>query len=172
MILLFELPYRLMISKAILMPITGIRHPFFFLSCLTSKAHGASLNRRTEESDLLSVIPHSKWGRGSISLSFPQGKADTKSHMDGNRWAWLPSCSCVACLCLPKEAYLSRAALCWHQAVPHLYQRKCLTCLETGGRGKTNGMWGFMEFKVLLSSCNVSFSHQSLELACAHIPQS
>lgn len=161
-----------MISKAIILPITGIRHPFFFSCRAWPEARGVSLNWRTEKSDLLSVIPHSRWGRGSISLSFPQGKADTKSHVDGNRWAWLPSRSCVASLCLPKEAYLSRAALCWPQAVPHLYQRKCLTCLETGGREKPNGLWGFMEFKVLLSSCNVSFSHhQSLELACAHIPQ-
>lgn len=124
-----------MISKAnVNLPITGIRHPpffFFLLSCLTRSTWSFSELKDRKKSDLLSVIPHSKWVRGSISLSFPQGKADTKSSMDGNRWAWLPSWSCVVSLCLPEEACLIRVGLCWHQAVPHLYLTS--TCVEGGG---------------------------------------
>lgn len=155
---LFLLPYRLKISKAyIILPITGIRHPFFvLLSCLTGSTWSFSELKDRKKCDFLSVIPHSHEAECLISLSFPQGKADTKSNVNGNTWAWLPSWSYVVCFCLPREAYFSRAAPCWHQAVPHLHQRRCPTCLETGGKGKPNGLWGFIEFKVLLSSCNVS----------------
>lgn len=99
-----------------------------------------------------------------------------RAAVDGSRWAWLPSPSCVVCPCFPRETCLNRAALGWGPAVPTSTKRRCPACFETGGRGKPNGLRGFIELWVVLSSCDVflfpTSCWQSIELAaCTRFPQ-
>lgn len=119
---------------------------FFLLSCLTGSTWSFSELKDGKKSDLLAASASFAMKDNTISLSFPQGKADPKSSMGGNKWVWLPSRSCVVCLCLPREALAGQHCADTSLLLTSTKGDALLAWRQEGGRGN------LMACEVLLSS--------------------